>query len=107
MRFCAGSRAPLDNEYILGLLWPVKRPLILAAVTLVVCTSINLTSPVLSGMLFDTLVQQRPLTKYAELFGILLGGYLLEPLLSRLYMENVMVVGEQVRQQRILSSAFP
>lgn len=52
----------------------VRWQLALAGVTLVLCTAINLTSPVLSGMLFDTLVQRQPLEQYAKLFGVLLAG---------------------------------
>ena len=37
-----------------------KRHLLLAGVSLVLCVSMNLASPVLQGMLFDVLVRGQP-----------------------------------------------
>jgi ATP-binding cassette subfamily B (MDR/TAP) protein 8 len=60
------KRAPLDNEYILGIALQHKQHLILAAVTVLLCTASNLAAPVLSGMLFEHLVQQHPMERYAK-----------------------------------------
>jgi hypothetical protein len=59
-------RAPLDDEYILGIVLQHKRHLVLAAVTVVLCTASNLAAPVLSGMLFEHLVQQHSGEAYAQ-----------------------------------------
>ncbi|WIA33509.1 hypothetical protein OEZ86_006634 [Tetradesmus obliquus] len=90
------KRAPLDNEYILGIALQHKQHLLVAAVTVVLCTVSNLAAPVLSGMLFEHLVQQHPMERYAKVFGVLLVGYLLEPLLTRVYMVNIIAAGEKV-----------
>lgn len=60
------KRAPLDNEYILGIALQHKQHLLVAAVTVVLCTVSNLAAPVLSGMLFEHLVQQHPMERYAK-----------------------------------------
>jgi hypothetical protein len=60
------KRAPLDNEYVVGLVLQHRTHLILATVCLLLCTASNLAAPVLSGLLFETLVQQQPMTRYAE-----------------------------------------
>lgn len=43
-----------------------RRHLIIAVVCLLLCTASNLAAPVLSGLLFETLVQQQPMSRYAE-----------------------------------------
>jgi hypothetical protein len=43
-----------------------KQHLLLAAVTVLLCTASNLAAPVLSGMLFDHLIQQKPIQEYAQ-----------------------------------------
>lgn len=60
------KRAPLDNEYILGITLQHKQHLVLAAVTVLLCTASNLAAPVLSGMLFEHLVQAKPVQEYAQ-----------------------------------------
>ncbi|GLI67398.1 hypothetical protein VaNZ11_011584 [Volvox africanus] len=90
------KRAPFDNEYLLGLVWRERRHLALAAVTLLLCTASNLAAPVLSGMLLEMLVSGQSMTKYAEVFAILAAGYVIEPLLTRVYMYNVLSAGEKV-----------
>jgi hypothetical protein len=60
------KRAPLDNEYIIGIALQHKQHLLVAAVTVVLCTASNLAAPVLSGMLFEHLVQQHPMDRYAK-----------------------------------------
>jgi ATP-binding cassette, subfamily B (MDR/TAP), member 10 len=70
---------------------------------LALCTASNLASPVLSGLLFETLVRQEPMERYGHLLAVLLTGYVLEPLLARVYMRNLMALGEKclaaVRQE--------
>lgn len=92
----ARRRAPFDNEYLLGLVWRERRHLALAATTLLLCTASNLAAPVLSGMLLEMLVSGQPLTKYAEVFAVLALGYVVEPLLTKVYMYNMMAAGEKV-----------
>lgn len=60
------KRAPLDDEYILGIAMQHKQHLLLAAITVLLCTASNLAAPVLSGMLFEHLVQQKPVQEYAQ-----------------------------------------
>lgn len=43
-----------------------KQHLLLATVTVLLCTASNLAAPVLSGMLFEHLVQQHPMERYAK-----------------------------------------
>ncbi|KXZ54890.1 hypothetical protein GPECTOR_4g962 [Gonium pectorale] len=90
------KRAPFDNEYLLGLVWRERRHLALAAATLLACTASNLAAPVLSGMLLEMLVSGESLTRYAEVFAILAFGYILEPLLTKVYMYNMLAAGEKV-----------
>ena len=89
-------RAPLDNEYLVGLVMQHRRHLAVAALCLLLCTASNLAAPVLSGLLFETLVQRQPMERYAQVFSVLLAGYVLEPLLTKVYMENVIALGEKV-----------
>ncbi len=60
------QREPFDNEYILGLVWQQRKHVIIAALSLLFCTTSNLAAPVLSGMLLEALVQQRPLEHYLK-----------------------------------------
>lgn len=60
------KRAPFDNEYLFGLVWRQRGHLGVAFMALLFCTSSNLAAPVLSGMLFETLIQQQPVDKYAQ-----------------------------------------
>lgn len=59
----AERRGPLDRQYILGLCWQQRRHLAAAGVCLVLCVAGNLATPVLSGALFETLVQGQPFEK--------------------------------------------
>ncbi len=60
------QREPFDNEYIIGLIWQQRRHVWVAAATLCFCTASNLAAPVLSGMLLEALVQQKPVQEYAK-----------------------------------------
>lgn len=56
----AKREAPLGGRMVWRLLRQQKRHLLLAGVSLVLCVSMNLASPVLQGMLFDVLVRGQP-----------------------------------------------
>lgn len=56
----AKREPPLGSRMVWRLLRQQKRHLLLAAVSLVLCVSMNLASPVLQGMLFDVLVRGQP-----------------------------------------------
>ena len=60
------KRKPFDDEYIFGLVWQQKAKIVLAAACLVVCTTSNLAAPVLTGMLMELLVQQKPVEDYVR-----------------------------------------
>jgi len=90
------KRAPFDNEYMLGLVWQQRQRLFIAGLCLFICTASNLASPVLSGMLMETLVKNQPVEQFGKILGILTFGYLLEPLLSKIYMEELIRAGEKV-----------
>jgi ATP-binding cassette subfamily B (MDR/TAP) protein 10 len=137
-------RKPFDDEYILGLVWHQKKQIGLAFACLVVCTTSNLAAPVLTGMLMELLVQQKPVEDYirvsemqegpidlsctyawricpvkglgvqvcraqqecvvidrhcivlAQVLTILMFGYIVEPMLTKVYMENMISAGEKV-----------
>eukprot|EP00877_Chromochloris_zofingiensis_P003375 jgi/Chrzof1/13038/Cz07g17170.t1 len=92
----APKRAPLDDQYILGLVLQHWKHIVIATASLLFCTASNLAAPILSGLLFETLVQQQPMARYAKVFAILLTGYILEPILTRVYMVNLIAAGEKV-----------
>lgn len=50
----------------MGLILQHRQHLAVATVCLLLCTASNLAAPVLSGLLFETLVQQQPMTRYAK-----------------------------------------
>ncbi len=56
----AKREPPLGGRMVWRLLRQQKRHLLLAGVSLVLCVSMNLASPVLQGMLFDVLVRGQP-----------------------------------------------
>jgi len=89
-------REPFDTEYILGLIWQQKKHVAIAAVMLVACTSSVLISPILSGMLLEVLVKQQPLEKYGKLLLFLTAMYVLEPLFTKVYMQNLLSAAEKV-----------
>lgn len=59
----AKLRAPLDDRYIWSLVWQQRKSLLTAFAALVFCVGSNLASPVLSGVLFETLVKGQPFSK--------------------------------------------
>ncbi|EFN54275.1 hypothetical protein CHLNCDRAFT_31851 [Chlorella variabilis] len=79
------------------LLMQQKRHLALALVSLLICVSMNLLSPVLQGMLFDVLVRGQHFSEYSKLFLGLLFIYVAEPLLSQVYILNACAAGEKLQ----------
>jgi hypothetical protein len=79
----AKREPPLGGRMVWRLLRQQKRHLLLAGMSLVLCVSMNLASPVLQGMLFDVLVRGQPFQQYSKLFAVLLTIYVAEPLLSQ------------------------
>lgn len=59
-------RGPFDNKYLWGLVWQQRSQLVIAVVCLVLCTTSNLAAPVLSGMLTETLMHNRPMEEYTQ-----------------------------------------
>ena len=53
----------------MGLVWQQRRQLLLAGACLLVCTASNLAAPVLTGMLMETLVKQKPVEEYVKVGG--------------------------------------
>lgn len=90
------QREPFDNEYILGLVWQQRKHVVIATLCLILCTASNLLSPVLSGMLVEALVQQKSIEEYCKILGVLCFGYVLEPILTRVYMSNMLRGAEKV-----------
>ena len=74
-----------------------KKSLAVATICLLLCVGSNLASPVLSGMLFETLVRQAPFSSYRSLLVGMMGLYVLEPLLSRVYVIYLCSIGEKVQ----------
>ena len=77
----------------------------MAALALIFCVCSNLASPVLSGLLFETLVMKQPFARYGMLLGGMLIIYILEPILSRVYIINACAIGEAV-QSSVRREAF-
>ena len=74
-----------------------NKSLAVATICLLLCVGSNLASPVLSGMLFETLVRQAPFSSYRSLLVGMMGLYVLEPLLSRVYVIHLCSIGEKVQ----------
>lgn len=66
-----------------------------AGVSLLVCSACNLASPVISGILFEILTGRQPLSRYPFFLGALTTVYIVEPLLTRVYIQNVCTAGEK------------
>ena len=64
-----------------------------------VCSACNLASPVLSGFLFEILSGRQPMSRYLPFLGALSTVYIVEPLLTRVYIQNVCTAGEKVRRK--------
>lgn len=68
----------------------------LAGLSLVVCSACNLASPVISGILFEILTGRQPMSRYPPFLAALAAIYIIEPLLTRVYIQNVCSAGEKV-----------
>lgn len=90
-------RGPLDNDYILSLVLQQRRHLLVGGAALLACVASNLASPVISGLLFETLVMQAPLENYGRLLAIMLFLYGIEPILSQVYIKEICAAGEKVQ----------
>jgi hypothetical protein len=69
-----------------------------AALALVVCTACNLSSPIITGFLFEMLVGrgQHSMQRYPAFFAIFAAIYIIEPLLTRVYIKHMCAAGEKV-----------
>ena len=68
-----------------------------AGLALFIATACNLTSPILTGILFEMLVNRASQSRYCWFLGCLATLYTVEPLMTRLYISNVVSAGERVR----------
>lgn len=93
-----GRRAPLDDKYIRQLVFQQRKHLAIAAASLLVCTACNLSSPIITGFLFEMLVgrSQYSLQRYPAFFALFAAIYIIEPLLTRVYIKNMCAAGEKV-----------
>ncbi len=85
--------------------WPVfpeltRRAAACAGAALVFCTACNLASPVMTGLLFETLVGRQPLARYPRYLALLAVMYVAEPLVTRVYIRNACAAGEKARPGR-------
>jgi len=71
-----------------------------AGAALVFCTACNLASPVMTGLLFETLVGRQPLARYPRYLALLAVMYVAEPLVTRVYIRNACAAGEKARPWR-------
>jgi len=62
-KWAGRRRYPLDDLYIWSLVWQQRKQIFAALGALLVCVASNLASPVISGALFETLVQGQPFSK--------------------------------------------
>lgn len=62
------------------------------------CTACNLSSPIITGFLFEMLVgrSQYSLQRYPAFFALFAAIYVIEPLLTRVYIKNMCAAGEKV-----------
>ena len=63
-----------------------------------VCTACNLSSPIITGFLFEMLVGrgQHSLQRYPAFFAVFAAIYVIEPLLTRVYIKHMCAAGEKV-----------
>ena len=67
-----------------------------AGVSVVICSMCNLATPILSGILFEILTGRQPMARYPYFLGLMATLYTVEPLLTRVYIQNVCLAGEKV-----------
>lgn len=66
-----------------------------AGVTLALATFCNLASPVITGILFEILTGGQPFSQYPKYLAVLGTLYIVEPLLTRVYINNACAAGEK------------
>ena len=66
-----------------------------AGVTLALATFCNLASPVVTGILFEILTGGQPFSQYPKYLAVLGTLYIVEPLLTRVYINNACAAGEK------------
>lgn len=89
-------RGPLDNKYVWGLILRQRAHLVLAGISLTIATLCNLASPVVTGILFEILTGGQPFSHYPKYLAVLGALYLVEPLVTRIYIKNACAAGEKV-----------
>ena len=67
-----------------------------AGVSVVICSMCNLATPIVSGILFEILTGRQPMARYPYFLGLMATLYTVEPLLTRVYIQNVCLAGEKV-----------
>ena len=87
---------PLSDAALAALLRPHTPRLALAALCLTTCTACNLASPVLTGVIFDSLVGGVSPTTGRRALGLLAALYAIEPALTRVYISQTLDVVEGV-----------
>jgi ATP-binding cassette subfamily B (MDR/TAP) protein 8 len=90
------ASSPLSDAALAALLRPHAPRLALAAACLTTCTACNLASPVLTGVIFDSLVGGVPPALGRRALGLLAVLYALEPALTRVYIATTLDVVEGV-----------
>ncbi len=63
---------------------------------MVICSACNLATPIVSGILFEILTGRQPMARYPYFLGLMATLYTVEPLLTRVYIQNVCLAGEKV-----------
>ena len=67
-----------------------------AGLSVVICSACNLATPIVSGILFEILTGRQPMGRYPYFLGLMATLYTVEPLLTRVYIQNVCLAGEKV-----------
>ena len=67
-----------------------------AGISLTIATLCNLASPVVTGILFEILTGGQPFSHYPKYLAVLGALYLVEPLVTRIYIKNACAAGEKV-----------
>ena len=70
-----------------------------AGISLSIATLCNLASPVVTGILFEILTGGQPFSRYPKFLAVLGTLYIVEPLLTRVYIQNACAAGEKASQR--------
>ena len=73
-----------------------------AGVTLALATFCNLASPVITGILFEILTGGQLFSQYPKYLAVLGTLYIVEPLLTRVYINNACAAGEKASLAALL-----